>query len=215
MPDQAQDQAGIQASVPDEAQLNLSQDNPAGEPDEELVSDDPAGAEYGADGQEINSEDAQGTTDTEVAFSWQASEFVQHHKGMGWYAILLLASAILIAVAAYLHSWLEIGVFIAVCAVVIVYARKPPRTLMYELSGQGIQIDGKMYAFTEFRSFAVMHDEEWQSIDLEPTKRLSPRVVMLFDPEDSDSIVGHLELHLPRHDREADLVERITRYLRF
>ena len=212
MPDEAQDQAEIQVSV---AQANESSAGPENSENEsaEMTGSDQSG-EVSEDA-ETDSEGAQASAEPEIAFSWQASEFVQHHKGAGWYAILLTVSAILIGVAAWLHSWLEIGVFIAVCAVVIVYARKPPRTLMYELSSEGIHIDGRLYAFTEFRSFAVMSDEEWQSIDLEPTKRLSPRVVMLFDPEDFDSIVGHLELHIPRQDRESDMVERITRYLRF
>ena len=76
-------------------------------------------------------------------------------------------------------------------------------------------MDGRLYPFSYFRSFSVVADEEWHSIDLEPVKRLSPRVVVLFDTEDFDEIVGHLELHLPREDREPDVIERISRYVRF
>jgi hypothetical protein len=151
----------------------------------------------------------------EVAFGWQASEFVHHHKSVMWYGVLGMIVVVLTALAIWLHLWLEIGVFIAAAVAVIVYANKPPRTLLYELSGEGVHIDGKLYAFELFRSFSVVADEEWHSIDLEPAKRLSPRLVLLFDTQDFDSIVGHLEIHLPREDREPDLIERITRYVRF
>jgi len=163
----------------------------------------------------VEEETENGSTEPEPAFSWQASEFVHHHKSPVWYAILGMAVIVLMAAAVWLQLWLEIGVFIVMGAAVVVYARKPPRTLLYELSSTGITIDGKPYPFSEFRSFSVVADEEWHSIDLEPTKRFSPRLVLLFDSSNFDEIVGHLELHLPREDREADVIERITRYVRF
>ena len=151
----------------------------------------------------------------EVAFSWQASEYVHHHKGMGWYAALFGALALLVFVAMVLHLWLETSLFVVMGAAVVVYARKPPRTLTYELTPKGITIEGKQYLFSEFRSFGVLKDEEWHTIDLEPMKRLAPRLSILFDSDDFDSVVGHLELHLPRADREPDPIERLSRYLRF
>jgi len=151
----------------------------------------------------------------EVAFSWQASEYVHHHKGPEWYAGLGGGLAVLILAAALLHLWVEIGLFAAMGAAVAVYAHKPPRTLTYELTPQGITIEGKQYPFTDFRSFGVVKDEGWHTIDLEPMKRLAPRLSVLFDPDNFDSIVGHLELHLPRADREPDPIEKLSRYLRF
>ncbi len=151
----------------------------------------------------------------EIAFSWQASEFVHNHKSIGWYAALWGVVAVLVLGAGLLHLWLYIGVFLVMGVAVMVYARMPPRTMTYELSNEGVHVDGKLFPFSDFRSFGVIPDEEWHSIDLEPTKRFSPRMVLLFNTEDLDSIVGHLELHLPRQDRELDLVERATKFLRF
>jgi hypothetical protein len=151
----------------------------------------------------------------EVAFTWEASEYVHHHKGIAWYAYLGGAVALLVGIAVVLHIWLSIAVFLAMGAAIIVYALKPPRTLTYELTPKGIIIEGKAYPFGDFRSFGVLKDEEWHTIDLEPMKRFAPRITVLFNSADLDSIVGHMELHLPRTDREPDLVERATRYLRF
>jgi hypothetical protein len=151
----------------------------------------------------------------EVTFSWQASEFVHHQKSVGWYATLAGAVLLLIVVAVIFHFWLEIGVFLVMGIAVFIYAQKPPRTMLYELSSAGIHIDGRVYPFADFRSFGVMPDEDWHSIDLEPSKRFNPRIVLLFDPQDLDDIVGHLEQRLPRVDRKPDTIERLTRYLRF
>lgn len=151
----------------------------------------------------------------EVAFTWQASEYVQHHKSGLWYVILVALAAGLVVVAVWLHYWLEIGLFGVMAAAIIVYARKPPRTLTYEVSPQGITVDGKLHPYDMFRSFGVLPDISWHTIDLEPSQRLMPRMAILFDEADFDQIIGHLELHLPRVDRQPDLVERITRIVRF
>jgi hypothetical protein len=151
----------------------------------------------------------------EVAFSWQASEYVHHHKSMGWYAALAVIVAVLISLAVWMELWLEIGVFLAMAGAVVVYARKPPRTMLYELTPEGVRIEGVLRPFSEFRSFGVIPDEEWHSIDLEPTQRLRPRTVLLFDTPDLDQITAHLERHLPREDRELDIIERVTRLVRF
>ena len=153
--------------------------------------------------------------DPEVAFSWQASEFVHNHKSVGWYALLALVVIVLTSLAVWLHLWLEIGLFIAMGVAIVVYARKPPRTLTYELSDQGVHIDGKLFPYLDFRSFGVLPDVTWHAIDLEPAKRFSIRTVLLFNTEDYEMIVSHLELHLPREDRDLDIIERITRYVRF
>lgn len=153
--------------------------------------------------------------ETEVAFRWQATEYVHHHKSAGWYAGLIGVIVVLVGGAALLGLWLYIAVFLIMGVAVFVYARKPPRVMTYELSAEGVHIDGKLFPFAIFRSFGVMPDDEWHSIDLEPAKRFSPRMVLLFNEENFEEIVGHLELHLPRVDRQPDMIERLTRYLRF
>ena len=151
----------------------------------------------------------------EPDFTWQASEYVHHHKGIGWYAGLAGVVGLLTIVAVIFKFWLSIGVFIAMGAAIAVYAQKPPRVLTYELDSHNVTIEGKAYPYKNFRSFGVISDIEWHTIDLEPTQRFMPRLTVLFSDEDFDSIVDHLSIHLPRADRQPDVIERLTRYLRF
>jgi hypothetical protein len=166
-------------------------------------------------GEELTQDQIDEEIANEVAFSWDASEYVLHHKGSGWYATFFGALAVLVLGAAFLHLWVELVAFLVMGWAIYIYARKEPRVLTYELTPKGITIDGKPYLFQYFRSFGVLKDIEWHSIDLEPTKRFSPRLTILFDTEDFDSIVSHLELHLPRTDREPEIIEKLSRFLRF
>jgi hypothetical protein len=151
----------------------------------------------------------------EVAFSWQASEFVHHNKGAAWY--LGLAAVILVPAAglAFLHYWIEMGALAAAAVAVLVYAGKVPKTMSYELTPDGLNVGGKEYPFANFRSFGVVPDAEWHSIELAPAKRLQPPISVLFDSQDFDQIVGHLELHLPRVDQAPDVLDRLARAVRF
>lgn len=151
----------------------------------------------------------------EQALSWQATEYIHHHKGAAWYVGVVVVIAVLLAVAVIFKLWLSIGVFTVMGLALIVYAHKPPRVLNYELDEDGVAIDTKHYPYKQFRSFGVISDVEWHAIDLEPTQRFMPRLTVLFGDNDFDAIVGHLQLHLPRVDRQPDLIERLSRYLRF
>ena len=180
---------------------------PTDDDQQELVPEDLDGSEKANDEELFES--------NEPAFQWQASEYVQHHKGPGWYFGLGAVVLVLLGVAILTHQWLSIAVFLVMAIAVVVYAHKPPRILTYMLDSTGITIEDKFYPYDQFRSFAVLQDSEWHAIDLEPTQRFMPRLTVIFVSEDLDGIVEHLSFHLPRTDRQPDLIERLTRYVRF
>ena len=153
--------------------------------------------------------------ETITPFNWQASEYVHHEKGPLWYGGLVVLLALLTVVAVLTHEWLAIAVFVFMFLAVVVYGSRQPRTLNYGISQDGIDIEGKNYAFDSFRSFSVTEDVAWHSVDLEPTQRFMPRLTLLLDNEHVSEIVSRLESQLPRFDRKPDLIERVARYLRF
>ncbi|HSX14969.1 MAG TPA: hypothetical protein VLE72_03655 [Candidatus Saccharimonadales bacterium] len=152
--------------------------------------------------------------DTPV-LQWQASEFVHHDKRIGWYLIFFVVVAALVAVAVITHQWLSIGVFGLMAVALLVYTKKQPRVLNYSLGDRGLTIDTKFYDYDSFRTFGVIQDLAWHLIDLEPMRRFMPRLNILFEDDNRDQIIELLEQHLPRQDREPDLVERAARYLHF
>jgi hypothetical protein len=148
-------------------------------------------------------------------FAWQASEFIHHQKQSTWYVLLFLIAAVLIGGAVWTQQWFTVAVFAVMTIALAIYAHKPPRTLLYELTEHGLTIDGKLFNFSQFRDFAVIEDIAWHSIDLEPVQRFMPRLTILFDSKDFDHIVEILGSQLPRVDRAPDLIERFTRKIRF
>lgn len=112
-------------------------------------------------------------------------------------------------------EWLSAVVVASMAGAIFVYARKSPRTLKYELASDGIIIDSKLYPYDQFRSFAVVAHGSLPSIELDPLKRFMPRITIFFAPEDENEITSTLENILPRNERNADPIDRLSHYLKF
>ncbi|HSX41087.1 MAG TPA: hypothetical protein VLF21_00395 [Candidatus Saccharimonadales bacterium] len=151
----------------------------------------------------------------EHSYSWQASEFIFHQKTNSWYVTLWLVTAAICLVLGLLAQWLAVAMVVVMALAVVVYSRKEPRTLGYAVDDHGVSVEGKVTAYKLFRSYSIHQDLSWQTIDLEPTQRFVPRLTLLCENENIEQIASILAQHLPRVQRSPDLVERLTRYLKF
>ena len=149
------------------------------------------------------------------SFTWEASEYVEHEKSVGWYLSLWAVAAVISGVLAWQKQWLSIVVIVVMAMSLVVYSRKSPRTLTYALDEKGLSVNGKMMPYAQFKSYSVFQEIAWREINLEPSQRFSPRLTLLCEQEDFDTIEEILAHHLPRVDRDPDPIERLSRYLRF
>jgi len=149
------------------------------------------------------------------SFTWEASEYVFHQKPAAWYLALWVATVLLSGGLGLMHQWLSIIVVVVMALAVMVYSRKEPRTLTYALDGQGISIDGKLSSYHLFKSYSAHEEVSWREIDLEPARRFAPRLTVLCEVENFDTIDEILAQHLPRVDRDPDWIEKLTRYIKF
>ena len=149
------------------------------------------------------------------ALEWTASETDYSHKGLWWYLALAAIIVALVATAVIFKLWLGIGVFLAMGLTIGVYAQRGPHTQTYRLDDQGLTVEGKLYTFDKFKTFGVISDVSWHTIDLESTARFMPRLNILYNDADFGAIVDRLADNLPRQDRSPEAIERLTRWLRF
>ncbi|HVE80547.1 MAG TPA: hypothetical protein VNA68_00145 [Candidatus Dormibacteraeota bacterium] len=147
--------------------------------------------------------------------TWQASEYVFHEKPTFWYLSLILIMAALAAVLAYFQQWFSVAVVAVMTLALFMYSKKAPRTLNYQVDEHGITVEGKLYPYNQFRSYGVLQEVAWRSIDLEPSRRFMPRLTLICENDNFESIGQVLAAHLPRADRKLDMVERLSRYMRF
>jgi len=156
------------------------------------------------------------TPDLPSLFSWEASEYVAHQHGVLWYLTVLGVTAALVAfLVLVLREWLSASVVVLMVIALVIYAHRAPRTLRYSLNQAGILVGAKFYPYGVFRSFALVPSQAFLTIELDPLKRFMPRLAMFIDQKDLDGVAETLEEYLPRAERKADVIDRLSHKLKF
>lgn len=148
--------------------------------------------------------------------SWTASEFVEHEKNFSWYVILAGFSMAAIAVIFLItRDWVTVVVIAMAAALFGVTAKRKPRTLSYELDQKGVKIGDKPYPYHGFKSFSVLEEGVFSSIQLMPLKRFMPPISLYYPPESEDQIISTLANYLPHEERSHDPIDKLMRKVRF
>jgi hypothetical protein len=147
---------------------------------------------------------------------WQAAEYIHGEKNIIWYGLFVIVVFGFIAVDIFLMKSYTFSVLVVVMAVaIIVYLRRPPRTVDYTLSGeQGLYIGERLYHFSEFKAFGLIKDDGQHSIMLIPIKRFSPGVSVYFPESDGEKIIDILGARLPMENLKLDMVDVVVKKLR-
>lgn len=148
--------------------------------------------------------------------TWSANEYVHIDKGNWWYIIFGLVVLAFIAIDILLLRSYTFSALVVVMAVaVVIYIRRPPRTLTYALSPKrGLYVGEKLYHFDEFKSFGLIDDDGHHSIMMIPRKRFAPGVSVYFPEEAGEQIVDILGQRLPMQELKLDLIDVLVRKLR-
>jgi hypothetical protein len=147
---------------------------------------------------------------------WTGSEFIAHHKGFSWYAILFLGAFALAGLIYLLtKDFVAAGVVVFAALVLAVAGAHKPRMLAYRLDNAGLTIGQKSYPYANFKSFAVIDEGPFASIIFIPLKRFMPPVNIYFPPESAQDIMDVLSVKLPIEQRPPGMVDTAVRRIRF
>ena len=148
--------------------------------------------------------------------TWTAQEYIHLDRTPGWFILFAVIVLALVAVDIFfLKSWTFSVLVVVMAVAIIVYIRRPPRTLTYALSPvQGLYVGERLHAMNEFRAFGLIKDGDNHSIMLIPRKRFSPGVSVYFPEEAGERIVDILGQQLPMEELKLDVVDLVVRKLR-
>jgi len=148
--------------------------------------------------------------------TWSAQEYVHLDKGIGWYILFAIIVLALVAIDIFfLKSWTFSALVVVMAVAIVIYIRRPPRTLTYALSpAQGLYVSERLYHFDDFRAFGLIKDGDNHSIMLIPRKRFAPGVSVFFPEEAGERIVDILGQRLPMDELKLDVVDILIRKLR-
>jgi hypothetical protein len=146
---------------------------------------------------------------------WQAAEYIHHDKPVIWFVLFTIVVIALMAASIFLLDSITFTILIPVmAAALLVYNYRPPRTLDYTLSRQGLHINDVLYPFADFKGFGVIHDGKEYSVMLIPVKRFKLGVSVYFPEEAGEQIVDLLASRLPMRELHLDFFDKIIHKLR-
>jgi hypothetical protein len=147
--------------------------------------------------------------------SWEASEYIDHHRDGAWFAGLIGVALVLVLISVFVIKNYYFTVLIIVMTIAIItYSQRPPRVIKYLLNEQGITIGQKFHAFEEFRSFGVIQDGAMYCVRLLPVGRFNQDATIYFAENDGENIVDILGSVLPMENVQFDFIDNILRRLR-
>lgn len=156
----------------------------------------------------------EGEIDLSEPVAWQAAEFIHHERPVLWYVISAVVLLALVAFSVYMKAYTFTAVLLFIAVVIGIYTRRPPHTINYALSEEGLSIDNALHRYEEFKSFGIIRDGEEFSVMLIPRKRFQPGITVYFPEEAGEDIVDVLGSRLPMRDLKLDVVDKIVRKLR-
>lgn len=146
--------------------------------------------------------------------SWQAQEYVQTEKNIGWYVGLIVVGVLLVLLSVLLKAWTFTALIVISVMALIVYTVRPPRMIKYKLDEKGLTEGDRLYEYDKFKAFGISIEGEHCSVILTPRKRFSPRLTMYFPQENGEEIVNTLGARLPMEDVKQDLLDKLVKFLR-
>lgn len=147
--------------------------------------------------------------------AWTASEFIAHSKTAGWYMMLIGITAIVAAGAFFLTDIVTTVMIVIVALLFGIMGARTPRELPYLIDENGVQVNKKMYNFSNFKSFSIVQEEGIESIWFMPMQRFMPGLSIYFSPQEGQQIVDFLGEFLPYEDRQLDTIDRLMHKIRF
>ena len=148
--------------------------------------------------------------DSEILVRWQGPEHLYSERSMVWYAVLVLATLIMMAIAYFAFNSLTFTILLPVMAVALgVYAHRPPEIIDYTLTRKGLYVRDRLMLYDQFKSFDVVTINNVHHIALIPRKRFQLGQNIYFPEESGEKIVDMLAARLPMKEVKPDFIDRI------
>ncbi len=150
---------------------------------------------------------------------WEAPEFEDHERGIGWYYFVTFAALILIAVALWQNNFL-FAIFLAIATILLfVWGAQRPPVRNFVITEKELQIDRvKTINFSDIKSFSIRGprgEEKFGELFIDLKASFRPDLHIHVLPESMEAVRAQLRHHLPEREHNDSLIDAVLRFLRF
>lgn len=146
--------------------------------------------------------------------SWQAEEYVVREHNTAWYVGLIFTGLTLSALSIWQGWWTFLALVILSIVAILTSNLRPPRTINYALTTDGLQEGNNLHKFENYKAFGISQENGHYFATLIPKKRFGLNVKVYFPGDSGEVIVDYLGNRLPMEEVKLDLLDRIVNFLR-
>ena len=148
-----------------------------------------------------------------ILLEWQAPEFAQVERKMGWYVIGTVVFVVLLALMIFWQQWILAILVVLVAVVVLQYSFMKPRLVDFHITSGGLEVGEKFYKFLAFKSFSI--SKEVQTVTFERKRRLGISLVWPLPKDGAEKVRKALADFLPEIERPESAIDHLSRLLKF
>jgi hypothetical protein len=146
--------------------------------------------------------------------SWQASEYISHQRGIGWYAGFV---SVVFAISAGIIYWqrdiFSVVVLLLLSGGLLYFINAKPNSRTYIIDDDGISIGDALFPFETFRSFSIQAERGLYLLTFRPLKRFGLPTEAYMTKAEVDLVVAILQRHLPLEEREMNFIDKTINQL--
>jgi hypothetical protein len=151
-----------------------------------------------------------------INIEWQAPEFEKYEKGTGWFIALGIIALIFFTIVLIMKNFIFAILIVLIVFTIFLYALKQPRIINFKISGKGITIEDRLFAYQELKSFWIFYEvPETKELSVRSKKWMMPLIKIPLKEQDPSLIRRTLIKFLPEQKQELSLVDIIARNLKF
>jgi len=147
-------------------------------------------------------------------FTWVAPEFIRYKKTAKWFVAVLLVGLVFGVIFAKQGQWSSVALVGTAVVVFTTLSGAKPKKITSALYQDGVVTDGKVFDFTQFKSF-WLEAGELPKAKLQLLGRFAGQVTLPIFDIDPEQVRLFLSKHLPEENRGPDLIDEINRLMRF
>ena len=149
------------------------------------------------------------------AVEWSALEHEERQRGPYWFLGPGIFALALVIFGVFAHSYFFIAFVALAYGVLLAYAHRPPRTIEFRVTSDGVQVGATHHPFSELKSFWIFAAPDHRELSLETTHLLSPYLRIPLGDMDPDRVGHAISRYLPEEEHKEFISDQIARSFGF
>ncbi len=147
---------------------------------------------------------------------WEAPEFQHYEKSLGWYAILIVATVLLVGYKIITADYFGATSMLILGALILFFSRRKPALVTVKLDNEGVTLGELYIPYQHFQHFWMVDTPEHKTLNLEASTYLKQTIIVELADQDPTTVRRLIARHIPEAEHTTpSFSQRIAHKLKF